>query len=505
MPDRQIGGGMPVPRAIYPAAAFGKSARMSATVTLPLWLVILILVLAAIAALDRIIGPGLRWYFRRRMERAVEELNKRLERPIQPFKLMRRQDQVIRLIHDPHVMEAVEAYGRDQGVPPNVAFEKAKSYAREIVPGFSTATYFGFAIKVARRLSRAFYDVRLGRGDAAMLRAIDPKSAVVFVMNHRSNMDYVLVTWLAADRSALSYAVGEWARVWPLKALIRAMGAFFIRRRYSNPLYRAVLARYVQMSVQEGVTQAMFPEGGLSLTGAVGPARMGLLTYIVRDFDLARGRDVVFVPVALNYDRVLEDRVLIRAGQEGTRRFRVQLGVAAGFLIRRAWQKARGRLQSFGYAAVCYGAPLSLRDYLAEHPGADTPELADVLMARIRAAVPVLPVPLAAAAVLAAEGGDRARIEAEAQGMVARLMAAGANLHLPGGSVAAALAEGLSNLTLRGILAGADGHLAAAPDQAEALAYYAASVLQLLENAPAEAPTGAVPPQPLELPEPAET
>ena len=72
-------------------------------------------------------------------------------------------------------------------------------------------------------------------------------------------MDYVLVTWLAAQHTALSYAVGEWARIWPLKGFIRAMGAYFIRRRYANPLYRAVLARYVEMSVQQGSTQAIFP------------------------------------------------------------------------------------------------------------------------------------------------------------------------------------------------------------------------------------------------------
>lgn len=477
---------------------------MSATVELPTWLVILILALAAVAALDRIIGPGLRWFLRRRMERAVEELNKRLERPIQPFKLMRRQDQVIRLVYDSHVMEAVEAYAREQKVPPNVAFAKAQSYAREIVPGFSTATYFGFAIRVARRLSRAFYDVRLGRGDTARLGAIDPRAAVVFVMNHRSNMDYVLVTWLAADRSALSYAVGEWARVWPLKALIRATGAFFIRRRYSNPLYRAVLARYVQMSVQEGTTQAMFPEGGLSLSGAVGPAKLGLLTYIVRDFDLARGRDVVFVPVALNYDRVLEDRVLIRAGIEGTRRFRVQLGTAFGFLLRRAWQKLRGRLQSFGFAAVCYGAPLSLRAYLTEVPDASTQHLAEELMDRIRAAVPVLPVPLAAAALIrAGHAPTRGEVEAEARRMVADLLARGANLHLPGGTIPGGLAVGLDNLRLRGIVAEAGGRLGSAPGQEAALGYYAASVLQRLgEPLPeADQPPATL----LELPEPVET
>ncbi len=51
----------------------------------------------------------------------------------------------------------------------------------------------------------------------AGLAQVDPDATVVFVMNHRSNMDYgALVTYLAADRSALSYAVREWARVWPL-------------------------------------------------------------------------------------------------------------------------------------------------------------------------------------------------------------------------------------------------------------------------------------------------
>ncbi|MCC5969447.1 MAG: 1-acyl-sn-glycerol-3-phosphate acyltransferase [Pararhodobacter sp.] len=476
---------------------------MTSVVEMPIWLLVVVLGLAAVATLDRIIGPGLRWFLRRRMERAVEELNKRLERPIRPFKLMRRQDQVIRLIHDPQVMEAVDEYAREQGVPHNVAFDRARSYAREIVPGFSTATYFGFAINVARRLSRGFYKVRLGRGDAQTLRAIDPRSAVVFVMNHRSNMDYVLVTWLAADRSALSYAVGEWARVWPLKALIRGMGAYFIRRRYSSTLYRAVLARYVQMSISEGVTQAMFPEGGLSLSGAVGQARKGLLHYIVRDFNMALERDVVFVPVALNYDRVLEDRVLIKAGQDGVRRFRVKMGVALGFVVRVLWQKARGTFRHFGYAAVCYGKPVSLREFLETEVDASTEALAELLMVRIRAAVPVLPVPLAAA-VVAQAGGALTRAEFLAQGaaLVEELRLKGAHQHLPGGDAAAALGEGLEALNLRGIIEESAELLKIVPGQEGALGFYAASVLQRLSEVqiPGQEAVGM-----LELPEAGET
>jgi len=476
---------------------------MTSVVEMPLWLVIVVLGLAAIATLDRIIGPGLRWFLRRRMERAVEELNKRLERPIRPLKLMRRQDQVIRLIHDPQVMEAVDEYARTEGVPHNVAFDRARSYAREIVPGFSTATYFGFAITVARRLSRGFYKVRLGQGDAETLRAIDPRSAVVFVMNHRSNMDYVLVTWLAADRSALSYAVGEWAQIWPLKALIRAMGAYFIRRRYSSTLYRAVLARYVQMSIAEGVTQAMFPEGGLSLSGAVGRARRGLLQYIVRDFDTTLGRDVVFVPVALNYDRVLEDRVLIKAGEEGGRRFRIPVLAALGHVMRVLWQKLRGTFRHFGYAAVCYGKPVSLREFLETETDASTEALATLLMTRIRAAVPALPVPLSAAAVMRA-GGSAAREELVAGGvaLAGALRLKGAHQHYPGGDAAAGMADGLEALIGRGILTEHEGQVRIVSGQEGALNFYAASVLQRLTEA--DMPV-ADPARPLQLPEAGET
>ena len=452
---------------------------MFQTVELPLWALILIFSFAAVTFASHFLFPSVRWFFRRRMERAVSRLNERLQRPIEPFKIMRRQDQVTRLIYDPQVMEAVRNFARDEGVPPNVAFEKARSYAREIVPGFSTATYFGFAIKLAQRISQGLYRVRIGGADTPELARIDPGAAVVFVMNHRSNMDYVLITWLASKHSALSYAVGEWARVWPLKALIRAMGAYFIRRRYSNPLYRAILARYVQMSIQQGTTQAIFPEGGLSLTGAVGPAKKGLLHYIVRGFNPHAGQDVVFVPVALNYDRVLEDRVLIEAGIQKNRRFPVKMNAIAGFTARIIWQKVRGRFTHFGYAAVCYGAPLSLREFLTNTPDATTESLAEDLMRRIRAAVPVLPVSFAAAALVrAGQDAPREAVVSEAVSLRNALQARNAWLHLPDTQSSDLVDEGLAALALRGVIAVTGGHVQILPGQEAVVGFYAAATLQ---------------------------
>ncbi|KIN60174.1 Acyltransferase [Sulfitobacter noctilucae] len=366
---------------------------MTQTVQLPLWLFILIMLFATVTALSHFLLPSVRWFFRRRLEKAVKRLNTRLKRPIEPFKLARRYDMIQRLIYDPEVTREIVNYARTHDVPENVAFEKARVYAREIVPSFSAFAYFSFGIRVARLLAKSVYRIETARGNDAVFTAIPKDATVVFVMNHRSNMDYVLVTYLAARDTSLSYAVGEWARVWPLSWLIKSLGAYFIRRRSRGNLYRKVLARYVQMATAGGVNQAFYPEGGLSLTGKLQPPKLGLMSYLVEGFDPEGARDVVFVPVAINYDRVLEDRVLIAAAERGDRRFGARITVVVGFILRKFWQRMTLQETRFGTAAVAFGAPLSLRGAGQE---AEIEGLSEDLMGRIAKAMPVPIVPVIA-------------------------------------------------------------------------------------------------------------
>lgn len=445
---------------------------MTSTVTIPLWLFVVILLFAAASFASNFLFPSVRWFFRRRMERAVARLNARLERPIQPFKLLRRYDLIQRILYDPEVTRAIVEHAQEQGVREDVAFEQARRYAREIVPSFSAFAYFGWGVRGARFLSNALYRVRLGHHDAQALENVDPEATLVFVMNHRSNMDYVLVTHLAADRSALSYAVGEWANVWPLSGLIRAMGAYFIRRKSRGGLYRRVLRTYVRMATEGGVTQAMFPEGGLSLTGGLAAPKLGLLSYILDDMDLDQ-RDVVFVPVALNYDRVLEDRVLIAASGKAERRFDAGLGHVSRAVLRQIWLRVTGRFHRFGYAAVSFGAPLSLRD---DPSLAETPEaLAEALMARIAEVVPVLPVPLVAWLI---QERPMTRSEIEIGFSAALDGLQGAHVHLPRDSRDYAVEVGLRALTERGILREANGVFEVA--EPDVVAFYARSIAHLM-------------------------
>ena len=464
---------------------------MGRTVELPGWLAAIIVALAALWLLERLFLPSVRWFLRRRVNQALDELNTHLRLRIQPFKLTRRQSLVDRLIYDQEIVRAVEAHAAETGEPRAVAMARVESYAGEIVPRFNAYAYFKFGTQVARFLSRLLYRVRLGYMDDKALQAVDPNATVVFVINHRSNMDYVLVTYMAASSSALSYAVGEWARVWLLQSVIRSMGAYFIRRDSHDPLYRKVLARYVQLATAEGVTQAVFPEGGLTRDGALRPPKLGLLSYMVARFDPDGERDLVFVPVGVNYDRVIEDRNLTAslAKAAGERYERRGTWAVARYIARALLLKTGGRWHRYGYASVSFGAPVSLRAYARERGldfrklteddrFAQTAALGRTLMADVAKVVPVLPVSLVATLFIRAEGRALSEIEVKSGtvALIDQLRGKGVHVHVPRQDRDYAVSAGLRMLTLRRLVEEKDGLYAANPRETVLLRYYANSI-----------------------------
>jgi glycerol-3-phosphate O-acyltransferase len=461
---------------------------VTSTIEIPLWLAILAGLLALWAALSRILVPSVRWVLRRRIESALAEVNPRLQIRLQPFKLTKRRALIDRLVYDRAVIETADRLAAEWGMPRDLVQAKVARYAREIVPSFNAYAYFRWGYALARRVARALYRVRLGSVDEEALRAIPADATVVFVMNHRSNMDYVLVSYLAMERTALSYAVGEWARIWPLDQLIRSMGAYFVRRRSRNELYRRVLARYVAIATREGVTQAVYPEGGLSRDGRLGPPRLGLFDYMLRGFDPDDDADVVFVPVGINYDRVLEDRTLLLDADPAAPRKR---GLAAAwttlaFWSRQLWLRLRGDWYRFGYACVNFGRPLSARDFFHER-GEDprrlereprfaaVGELADRLMERVGGIIPVLPVS-AVASVLLAEPGrawSTLEIKAASHALLGRLEAAGAQVYIPRRNRDYAVEVGVRMLVLRRVLEPVEGLYEVRGADVALLRYYA--------------------------------
>ena len=300
------------------------------------------------------------------------------------------------------------------GLSEKAVRRQVRKYLDEIIPHFNVLSYYKVGYNAAKILVNLLYKTSVDYQDERALEGIPKRDVVVYLMNHRSNADYVVVAYVLARGVHVSYAVGEWARAWPLEYVFKSFGAYFIRRRFREPLYHAVLERYVQLITRNGVTQGIFPEGGLSRDGKLRPPKLGLLDYICRTLtDPAFDRDIWFVPVALNYDRVLEDRSLIRELiTEGDRPSRLaQFGTVVSYLMSNTARLLTGRLKRYGRVAVNFGTPLSLRAWLKAAPQdiltlpkeqrlPQLERLAREMQTRIGAIVPVTPVPLAAAALL---------------------------------------------------------------------------------------------------------
>ncbi len=470
---------------------------MNSTVTLPTWLFALLLLFAAVMVLDRILMPGIRWYLRRRVNRVIEEINTRLDIEIRPFQLTRRQALIDQLVFDDKVVAAIREYAAEHNMPTEVAQAKVQKYANEIAPAFNAYIYFRFGYWLAKKIARLMYRIRVGFFDDGEMKAIPPDASVVFVMNHRSNMDYILVSFLVAERTALSYAVGEWARIWPLQTLIKSMGAFFVRRNSRNPLYRKVLERYVNLSTRAGVCQAVFPEGGLTRDGAMREPKLGFLDYMLRDYHPEHDREVVFVPVGINYDRVVEDKSLVRRlDPEAERRSKWFVAkTTLRFVLKTALMERRKRWRRFGYAAVNFGKPVYARAFCAAHASEmgdgdfskmEKPQriqcietLAQNLMQSIARVVPILPVPLMCEIVLQSPQAWRSELELKARAVerIAELRGQGAPIDISDAACERVLSAALDMLVGRGFVEiNEDGLYRARAEAETVLQYYANSI-----------------------------
>jgi glycerol-3-phosphate O-acyltransferase len=247
------------------------------------------------------------------------------------------------------------------------------------------------------------------------------------------------------------------------------------------------------MATEAGVPQAVFPEGGLSRDGRMGEPRLGVLDYMMRGFHVDGARDLVFVPLGINYDRVLEDRTLLRS-LEGKRAGRLRaISGTFGFVLHNLLLVLRSEWRRFGYACVNFGSPISMREYsraqridfqkLSGEPRRQAmARLGRELMQAVGRVVPVVPVALMAT--VFGRNPGRALSELELKSEVGRLLqrleAGGARVYVPRGDRDYALTMGLRMLRLRHMVEEKDGLYVAAAGELLLLGYYANSIAHLL-------------------------
>ncbi len=350
------------------------------------------------------------------IKRYISEYNIKLDKYKFMNKFIVRQE----MMNDSEIHKGILAHARENDITIQDATEQVEEYIDEIIPFFNLLSYYKFGYRIADFLLNMIYEVVIDHENSEKLKKIPDDAAVVFLMNHRSNVDYLIVAYMLAKNISISYAVGEWARVWPLEFIFKSFGAYFLRRKYRVPLYHLVLEKYVQLISLKGITQGVFIEGALTRDGKFRDTKIGIIDYIIRiKKDPNFMNDVVFVPVGINYDWVIEDTTLIKEWKKRKEKSRISdhffsllkiVGKGPLVLIINLFRYMTGNLKNHGYASVSFGDPISISAFLEKQKQdifkldrrerlAVVKEFANNLQAHIGKVVPVTPLCLTAMAI----------------------------------------------------------------------------------------------------------
>jgi glycerol-3-phosphate O-acyltransferase len=321
--------------------------------------------------------------------------------------LSHRNTQVDALLGAPAVRAAIDAEVAAKGITTGEAARRARGFALEIASDYTYGVVRAFEIFLTWLWTR-LYDGVAVRNIEAVTR-IAPGQGIVYLPCHRSHIDYLLLSFVVYRHGLTPphIAAGENLNLPVVGALLRRGGAFFLRRSFKGePLYAAVFHEYLHMMIARGFPIEYFIEGGRSRSGRMLAPKAGILGMTIRSFLRGQSQPLVFVPVYLGYEKLLEGQAFLEELQGKPKRGESLWGLLG------AWRLLK---RKFGQVHVNFGEPLALAEFLdARHDGwregGDARaawvrpvirSAAEELARRINAAAVVTPVNLIALALLA--------------------------------------------------------------------------------------------------------
>ncbi len=285
---------------------------------------------------------------------------------------------------------------------------EAASDLREIAATHSPLV-IDLVTQAIRWLYSRGYDERLVYDEAAMKRiaGLEEQYPVVFLPTHKSNLDHLVLQYALHEHGLPPNhtAGGINMNFFPVGALVRRSGVFFIRRSFrEDAVYKHVLAHYIDYLIEKRFPLEWYIEGGRSRSGKLLPPRFGLLANVVDAYQRGKSEDVLLVPVSIAYDQI-QDVGSYVAEQRGGDKERESFSWFLRFV--------RQLKQRSGRISIAFGEPVSLRQQLGDPraPDAarrsarfDLEKLAFEVSVRINRVTPITPTSLATLALLGATG-----------------------------------------------------------------------------------------------------
>jgi len=284
-----------------------------------------------------------------------------------PLKAPARVEQ--KVLRDRHLREVMEHVARQGGKSAAWSRREARRDLQEIASRYSPL-FIEMIRPVFRWVFRRLYErIELDEKGLAEVRRAAAEKPLVLCPSHKSHVDYLLLSYLFYENGLTppQVAAGINLAFWPFGAIARRGGAFFIRRSFrGDKIYSATLRAYVKFLLRERFTQEFFPEGGRTRTGKLLFPKTGLFSMEVDAWADGAADDVLFVPIAVDYERLVEGSSYAKELAGGEKKKE-----SFGDLL----QTPRVLLRRYGRIYVQFAQPVSLRDVAERRLGSGAASL----------------------------------------------------------------------------------------------------------------------------------
>ncbi len=254
----------------------------------------------------------------------------------------------------------MEQHAQKRDIPIYKVYKKADSYIDEIASDFNVGVVKFGEVVIRWFFNLMFEGISVNYDVLNRVRTKAQKGPLILIPCHKSHIDYLMLSYIlwTHNMPCPQIAAGQNLSFWPLGPFFRGGGAFFIRRTFRGAvLYSRVFKEYIHKLLEEGFNIEFFIEGGRSRTGKLLMPKLGLLSILIDAHKNGACEDLIFVPIYIGYDRILEESAYLQEIGGGKKE------------DENIWQliKARRFLKKrYGKIYLKFQEPFSLKETLEE-------------------------------------------------------------------------------------------------------------------------------------------
>ena len=258
--------------------------------------------------------------------------------------------------------ETLQKISQESGIPLEQVEKTFRGYLHEIASDLNYLTIPFWDFGLTWIFDLVYEGLEVNTAALEKIRAHLGQKPIIFVSNHRSHMDYMILSYIFYNKKMTMPYVCAGANLsfWPLGPIFRRAGGFFVRRSYEgNKLYATAITAYMAELLEQNFNIEFFIEGGRSRTGKLLPPKMGILSAIVQSYMDGIVPDALLIPTSVTYESVLEEKSYLKEQSGDTKK---DESIWDLLKLQKFLRRKKGKVY------IEFGEPILLKDYHQEGP-----------------------------------------------------------------------------------------------------------------------------------------